>query len=256
AFVIPFLPPAIFGLGTFGGFDFRLQQTGGGTPEELEAVLHQFIGAASQRKELTGVFSTYTAGDPQYLVTIDREKAKSLNVPFSKITSALQIYMGSLYVNDFDFNNRSYRVMVQADQQFRSQPRDLRQFYVRSDDGRMVPLDNLVTVKEGTAASNIAHYNLFRSAEIDGSANAELGVSSGQAIKIMERLAHDHLPAGYGFEWSGISLEEIQSGAQSLFLFALGLLVVYLTLSAQYESFVLPFIILLAVPMAMLGALG
>jgi HAE1 family hydrophobic/amphiphilic exporter-1 len=254
AFVIPFLPPAIFGLGTFGGFAFELQQTGGGTPEELETVLHQFIAKASQRKELTGVFSTFTAGDPQYVVTIDREKVKSLNVPFSQITSALAIYMGSQYVNDFEFNNRSYRVMVQADQQFRAQPRDLRQFYVRSDDGRMVPLDNLVTIKEGTAASNIAHYNMFRSTEIDGSAAP--GYSSGQAIQAMEQVAQEGLPVGYRYEWTGISLEEIQSGAQSLFLFALGLLVVYLTLSAQYESFVLPFIILLAVPMAMLGALG
>src|SRR5262249_29487911 len=164
AMVIPFLPPAIFGLGTFGGFAFELQQAGG-TPEELEAVLRQFIAKGSQRKELTGLFSTFTAGDPQYVVTIDREKAKSLNVSFSQITSALQIYMGSQYVYDFDFNNRSYRVMVQADQQFRSQPRDLRQFYVRSDDGRMVPLDNLVSIKESTAASNISHYNLFRSTE-------------------------------------------------------------------------------------------
>jgi hydrophobic/amphiphilic exporter-1 (mainly G- bacteria), HAE1 family len=254
AFVVPFLPPAIFGLGTFGGFDFRLQQTGGGTPEELEGVLHQFIAKASQRRELAGVFSTFSARDPQFVVTIDREKAKSLNVPFSQITSALQIYMGSLYVNDFELSSRSYRVMVQADQQFRAQPRDLRQFYVRSDDGRMVPLDNLVTVNENTAAGNIAHYNLFRSAEIDGSAAP--GYSSGQAIQTMEQIAKEALPAGYSFEWSGISLEEIQSGAQSLFLFALGLLVVYLTLSAQYESFVLPFIILLAVPMAMLGALG
>jgi HAE1 family hydrophobic/amphiphilic exporter-1 len=256
AMVIPFLPPAIFGLGTFGGFAFELQQTGGGTPDELETVLHQFIAQASQRKELVGVFSQFTAGDPQFVVTIDREKAKSLNVPFSQITSALQIYMGSQYVNDFDLNSRSYRVMVQADQQFRAQPRDLRQFYVRSDDGRMVPLDNLVTVKESTAASNIAHYNLFRSAHIDGSANALAGYSSGQAIKAMEEVAKQSLPLGYRYEWTGISLEEIQSGAQSLFLFALGLLVVYLTLSAQYESFVLPFIILLAVPMAMLGALG
>jgi HAE1 family hydrophobic/amphiphilic exporter-1 len=254
AFVIPFLPPAIFGLGTFGGFAFELQQTGGGTPEELESVLHQFIAKAGQRKEFIGLFSTFTAGDPQYVVSIDREKAKSLNVPFSQITSALQIYMGSQYVNDFEFNSRSYRVMVQADEQFRSQPRDLRQFYVRSDDGRMVPLDNLVTVKESTAASNIAHYNLFRSAEIDGSAAP--GYSSGQAIQAMEKVAQEALPMGYRYEWTGISLEEIQSGAQSLFLFALGLLVVYLTLSAQYESFVLPFIILLAVPMAMLGALG
>jgi HAE1 family hydrophobic/amphiphilic exporter-1 len=199
------------------------------------------------------LFSSYTARDPQFVVEIDRAKAKSLNVSFSQITSALQIYMGSQYVNDFDFNNRAYRVYVQADQQFRSQPRDLRQFYVRSDDGRMVPLDNLVTVKEGTAAGNISHYNLFRSVEIDGS--AAHGYSSGEAIHVMDELAKE-LPAGYDHEWTGISLEEIQSGAQSLFLFGLGLLVVYLTLSAQYESFVLPFIILLAVPMAMLGALG
>ncbi len=254
AFVIPFLPPAIFGLGTFGGFAFELQQTGGGTPDELENVLHQFLAKGNQRKELTGLFSTFTARDPQYVVEIDREKAKSLNVPFSQITSALQIYMGSLYVNDFDFNSRSYRVLVQADQQFRSQPRDLRQFYVRSDDGRMVPLDNLVKVKEGTNASLINHYNLFRSVELDGS--AAHGYSSGQAIQAMEQLAKEVLPAGYTFEWTGISLEEIQSGQQSLWLFGLGILVVYLTLSAQYESFVLPFIILLAVPMAILGALG
>lgn len=254
ALVIPFLPPPIFGLGTFGGFAYELQQTGGGTPDELENVLRQMLAKGSQRKELTGLFSSFTARDPQFVVEIDREKAKSLNVSFSQITSALQIYMGSLYVNDFDFNNRSYRVMVQADEPFRSRPRDLRQYYVRSDDGQMVPLDNLVTIKEGTAASNISHYNLFRSVEIDGSAAPRY--SSGQAIQAMEQLSKETLPAGYQYEWTGISLEEIQSGAKSLMLFALGLLVVYLTLSAQYESFVLPFIILLAVPMAMLGALG
>jgi HAE1 family hydrophobic/amphiphilic exporter-1 len=254
ALVIPFLPPPIFGLGTFGGFAYELQQSGGGTPDELESVMRQLIAKGSERKELTGLFSSYTARDPQFVVEIDREKAKSLNVPFSQITSALQIYMGSLYVNDFDFNNRTYRVLVQADQQFRSRPRDLRQYYVRSDDGKMVPLDNLVTVKEGTAAGTINHYNLFRSVEIDGSAAP--GYSSGQAIHAMEQLSQQVLPAGYRYEWTGISLEEIESGAKSLFLFGLGLLVVYLTLSAQYESFVLPFIILLSVPMAMLGALS
>src|SRR5882724_4717733 len=253
AFVIPFAPPAIQGLGNFGGFAFVLQQTGGGNLDEMEDTLHQFIAKAGQRKELAGLFSTFTARDPQFVVTIDREKAKSLNVPFGQITSALQIYMGSQYVNDFDFNNRSYRVMVQADQQFRSQPRDLRQFYVRSDDGHMVSLDNLVTVKEGTNASIINHYNLFRSVEIDGSAAP--GYSSGQAIQAMEQVAQETLPQGYSYQWTGISLEEIQSGAQTVMLFGLGLLVVYLTLSAQYESFVLPFIILLAVPMAVLGAL-
>ena len=162
--------------------------------------------------------------------------------------------MGSQYVNDFDFNNRSYRVYVQADEQFRSKPRDLRQFYVRSDDGHMIALDNLVSIKEGTTASIINHYNLFRSVEIDGSAAP--GYSSGQAIQAMEEVAREALPAGYAYQWTGISLEEIESGGKSLMLFGLGLLVVYLTLSAQYESFVLPFIILLAVPMAVLGALG
>jgi len=254
AVAIPFAPPAIQGLGTFGGFTFELQQKGGGDLNEMETVLQQFLAKARQRKELSGLFSTFTARDPQYVVSIDREKAKSLNVPFSQITSALQIYMGSEYVNDFDFNNRSYRVMVQADEAFRSKPRDLRQFYVRSDDNHMIPLDNLVTVKEDTNASIINHYDLFRSVEING--NAAPGYSSGQAIAAMEDVAKQVLPAGYGYEWTGISLEELQAGGQSLMLFGLGLLVVYLTLSAQYESFVLPFIILLAVPMAVLGALG
>ena len=254
AFIGAFPPPAINGLGLYGGFTFELQQTGGGSMEELGSVLQQFIVKASARPELAGLFSTFSARDPQLVVNIDREKAKSLGVQFSQITSALQIYMGSVYVNDFDFNNRSYRVFVQADKQFRSKPRDLKQYYVRSDTGRMVPLDNLVTVNETTNASIISHYNIFRNAEISG--GAKPGFSSGQAIKAMEEVAAQALPAGYTFSWSGLSYEEKQSGGQSFILFGLGLLVVYLTLSAQYESFVLPFIILLAVPMAVLGALG
>jgi HAE1 family hydrophobic/amphiphilic exporter-1 len=145
-------------------------------------------------------------------------------------------------------------VYVQADQQFRSHPRDLRQFYVRADDGKMVPLDDIAKVTETTNASIISHYNLFRVAEINGSAAP--GYSSGQAIGAMEAVARETLPVGYSFEWTGLSLEEIESGSRSFLLFGLGLLVVYLTLSAQYESFVLPFIILLAVPMAILGAVG
>src|SRR5262249_49080082 len=153
---------AIQGLGTFGGFAYELQQRRSGSLDDLESVVQQVIAKANQRPELVHpLFTSFTARDPQFVVEINRQKDKSLNVPFSQISSALQIYMGSLYVNDFDFNNRSYRVMVQADQQFRSQPRDLRQFYVRSDDNHMVSLDNLVTVKEGTNASNINHYNLF-----------------------------------------------------------------------------------------------
>jgi HAE1 family hydrophobic/amphiphilic exporter-1 len=162
--------------------------------------------------------------------------------------------MGSAYVNDFDFNNRSYRVYVQADRDFRAEAKDIKEFYVRSDSGAMIPMDNLVTIEQTTTPQVISHYNLFRSVEIDGSAAP--GFSSGQAITAMEDLAHKVLPQGYSFEWTGLSLEELQSGSTTLILFALGTLVVYLTLSAQYESFVLPFIVLLAVPMALLGALA
>jgi hydrophobic/amphiphilic exporter-1 (mainly G- bacteria), HAE1 family len=255
--VIPFLPPPIQGLGEFGGFQFELQQIGSGSLEELQDVMGKLIQKGNQRPELRSLFSDYSARDPQYVVSIDREKAKSLGVDFTEIESALQVYMGSQYVNDFDFNNRAYRVYVQADKQFRSQPRDLGQYYVRANNGTgmsMVPLDSLVSVKEDTTASVISHYDLFRSAEINGSAAP--GYSSGQAISAMEEVAKEVLPQGYSYEWTGIALEEIQSGAKSFLLFGLGLLVVYLTLSAQYESFVLPFIILLAVPMAVLGALG
>ena len=254
AFVVPFLPPSINGLGNFGGFQFEVQQTGTGTLEDLDQAVRRFVQIGSRRKDLTGLFSSFSARDPQYEVTIDREKAKSLGVPFTQIASTLQTFMGSSYVNDFDFNNRSYRVYVQADAPFRMDAKDLREFYVRSDAGQMIPLDGLVTIKEVTSAAIIPHYNLFRTAEINGSAAP--GYSSGQAIQAMQEVAKEALPTGYSYEWTGLSLEEIQSGSQSLYLFALGLLVVYLTLAAQYESFVLPFVILLAVPMAIIGALG
>lgn len=185
---------------------------------------------------------------------IDREKAKSLHVPLQQISDTLGVYMGSSYVNDFDFNNRAYRVYVQADKQFRAESRDMGEYYVRSDTGAMIPLDNLVTITQTTTPQVISHYNLFRSAELDGSAAP--GISSGQAIAAMEDISKKVLPQGFSFEWTGISLEELASGQTTALLFGLGILVVYLTLSAQYESFVLPFIVLLAVPMAILGALG
>jgi HAE1 family hydrophobic/amphiphilic exporter-1 len=256
AMVIPFAPPAIEGLSEFGGFTFELQQTGFSTPEALEANLQKFLVAARQRPELSAqsVFSSYTARTPQVLVEIDREKAGSLGVPFSQINTTLQTYMGSTYVNDFDFNNRSYRVYVQADKQFRANPANLAQYYVRSNSGAMVPLSSIVTLKDTAGPSVISHYDLFRTAEINGSAAP--GYSSGQALAAMEDVAHKTLPAGYGFEWTGLALEELESGNTAMLLFGLGLVVVYLVLSAQYESFVLPFIILLSVPTAMLGALG
>ena len=253
AIVFATLPPAINGLGQFGGFQFVLQDQTSHTLEELSNATHGIVQQSGQRKDLAGLYTPFTANDPQYLVTIDREKAKSLHVPLSQITDTLGVYMGSSYVNDFDFSNRSYRVYVQADKQFRSTAQDMKQFYVRSDSGAMVPLDNLISVTQTTTPQVISHYNLFRSAEIDGSAAP--GYSSGQAIATMEDLAKK-VPQGFSYSWTGLSLEELQAGGTSLILFGLGTLVVYLTLSAQYESFVLPFIVLLAVPMALLGALG
>jgi HAE1 family hydrophobic/amphiphilic exporter-1 len=241
------------GLGNFGGFQFEVQDQGGHSLADVEKVTQQVIQEGNKRKDLTGLFTTYSASDPQFLVTIDREKAKSLHVPLSQITDTLGVYMGSSYVNDFDFNNRSYRVYIQADKQFRATSQDMKKFYVRSDSGAMVPLDNLISISQTTTPQVISHYNLFRSAEIDGSAAP--GYSSGQAIAAMEELAKK-MPQGFSYSWTGLSLEELQSGGTTLILFGLGTLVVYLTLSAQYESFVLPFIVLLAVPMALLGALG
>jgi HAE1 family hydrophobic/amphiphilic exporter-1 len=253
AIVFATLPPPIQGLGQFGGFQFVVQDLAAHTPEELAAATQGLMRQAAGRKELVGLYTAFTANDPQYLVTIDREKAKSLHVPLSQITDTLGVFMGSAYVNDFDFNNRSYRVYVQADKQFRATAKDMKQFYVRSDAGAMVPLDNLIRISQTTTPQVISHYNLFRSAEIDGSPAP--GYSSGQAIAAMEDLA-TKLPQGFSYSWTGLSLEELQAGGTSLILFGLGTLVVYLTLSAQYESFVLPFIVLLAVPMALLGALG
>jgi len=252
--VLVFAPPAVQGLGQFGGFQFEVQDQGSHSLEELATVTQNMVREGNSGKDLTGLYSSYTASDPQFLVTIDREKAKSLHVPLQQITDTLGVYMGSAYVNDFDFNNRSYRVFVQADKQFRSQAKDMKQYYVRSDTGAMIPLENLATISQTTTPQVISHYNLFRSAEIDGNPGA--GFSSGQAIASMEELSKKNLPQGFTYEWTGLSLEELASGRTTFILFGLGVLVVYLTLSAQYESFVLPFIVLLAVPMALLGALG
>jgi hydrophobic/amphiphilic exporter-1 (mainly G- bacteria), HAE1 family len=254
ALVVPFNPPAVFGLGQFGGFQYELEDLGRNSLQTLANTANKLVAEGNKSGEVTGLFTSFTANDPQYLVRIDREKAKSLRVPFSQITDALQVYMGSVYVNDFDFNNRSYRVYVQAASQFRSEPKDIRQYYLRSDTGKMIALDNLATVEQTANPQLIPHYNLFRSAEINGSAAP--GRSSGEGIAAMQGISKKVLPNGMKYEWSGLSLEEIESGGKALILFLLGLVVVYLTLAAQYESYVLPFIVLLAVPVALLGAIG
>jgi len=253
ALIVPLTPPAISGVGTFGGFQFELQDLGTNSIGDLDRTAHLLVAKASQNRDLTGMFTSFTSNDPQVLVRIDREKAKALGVPFSQISDALQVYMGSEYVNNFDFNNRSYRVYVQAEQQFRETASDIRQFYVRSSTGQMIPLDNLVSIENTSGPQVISHYNLFRSAEIDGSAAP--GVSTSVALHAMEQVAKQNMMHGMAYEWTGLSLEEIESAGKIIIIFSLGILVVYLTLAALYESFALPFIILLAVPMAVLGAL-
>jgi len=255
AIVVGFTPPAIQGLSRFGGFEFQVLDQSGGDITRLADATRAIAGAGNQSPKLRpGLFSPFTANDPQLQVTIERERALALGLPLGEITSALQIFLGSQYVNDFEFNNRAYRVYVQADQQFRSNPKALQQLYARTRTGDMVPLEQVVRMEETTAPQVINHFNLFRSASINGSAAP--GVSSGEALNEMERLADANLPTGMGYAWSGISLEESKAGRQSYLIFGLAILLVYLTLAAQYESLVLPFIVLLGVPVAVLGALA
>jgi hydrophobic/amphiphilic exporter-1 (mainly G- bacteria), HAE1 family len=247
-------PPAVAGIGTVGGFQFILQDSGRNTFGDIDRIAHTLVGQGrAPGSGLTGMNTTFTSNDPQLLITVDREKAKAMGVPFTQVTAALNTFMGSSYVNDFDFNNRSYRVYVQADAPYRRNAQDLRQYYVRSDTGQMVPLDNLASISETSGPQVIDHYNLFRSAEVDGSPAP--GLSSGQGLDAMVKIFEKNKMPGMSYSWTGLALEEVESAGKAIIIFGLGLLVVYLTLSAQYESFALPFIILLAVPMAILGAL-
>jgi hydrophobic/amphiphilic exporter-1 (mainly G- bacteria), HAE1 family len=253
--VLPVNPPAIRGLGSFGGFQFQLQDRRGNLPlNDLVANMNKLIASASQNPDLQAVFSTYAANTPQLLVEVNRRQAKSLGVNIDDIFSTLQAYLGSQYVNDFIFEGRNYRVYIQADRQFRSNPQDIQRLYVRSENDRMIPLGNLVTVTSATGAQTINQYNLFRSIEINGQA-AE-GASSGDAIQAMQQVASQVLPASLGYEWTGTALDELESGSQAPIIFALGLLFVFLVLAAQYESYIDPIIIMLAVPLAIFGALA
>ncbi|MBW4464445.1 MAG: efflux RND transporter permease subunit [Pegethrix bostrychoides GSE-TBD4-15B] len=248
-------PPAIQGLGNFGGFQLELQDRRGNLPlNEFVANFNAFLGAANQSPTVQGVFSTYAANTPQFEISVDREKAKALNVQIDDLFSTLQAFLGSQYVNDFTLDRRNYRVYIQADQQFRSQPEDISALYVRSEDDQMIQLSNLVTVEPTTSAQTITHYNLYRSISVQGATAP--GTSSGQAIAAMEQTAAEVLPVGMGFEWTGTALEEITSGSQAPLIFGLGLVLVFLALAAQYESYVDPAIIMLTVPLAILGALS
>ena len=247
-------PPTIEGLGNYGGFVFQLQDRSNNEIQTFLQLAGQILARANEAPELQNVFTTYTANSPQLLLEIDRNQAKAVEVEIDDILNTLQIFLGSRYVNDFNEFGRTYRVYIQADKEFRSNPEDIGKLYVRSAQDQMIPLTNLVRVTPVTGPQIINHYNLLRSIEINGAAAP--GYSSGQAIAAMESIAAEVLPKNMGYEWSGISLEEIESGGQAPIIFGLGVFFVFLVLAAQYENFVDPFIILLAVPLAILGALS
>ncbi|MET7000962.1 efflux RND transporter permease subunit [Chitinophaga defluvii] len=249
--VIP--PPAIPGLGSTAGFSFILQQKTAGEVKAFEGVLQQFLGEINKRPEIARGFSFFTARTPGYQLDIDREKAKKLGVRISDIGTALQTYMGSAYINDFTIYGRNFRVLAQADSTYRGDIKNLSQIFVRNQSGGMVPLSTLTSYKVIESAPVISHYNLFRSAEING--GPAPGYSSGDAINALKEVAAQVLPDGYGYEFSGLSREELLSGSKTVYIFALSIIFVFLFLAALYESWSVPFSVLLAVPIGAFGAI-
>ncbi|HTD36154.1 MAG TPA: efflux RND transporter permease subunit, partial [Candidatus Limnocylindrales bacterium] len=257
ASVLAFNPPAIRGIGNLAGFQFELQdQDNAGIPA-LTAAAHDLITTARADRTLRNVSTTFRDDAPQYVVEINRDKIAALGIPLQDVFSAMQVYLGSQYVNDFDYLNRSYRVYVQADTKFRDRLQALDRIYVRTGGAgpqlaATIPLSSLVTTHTDRVAPIITHYNLMRSIEINGV--PATGYGSGQALAAMTNAAQT-LPPGMAYEWTGISLEQIEFGSQALLIFGLGLLCVFLVLAANYENYTDPVIILVSVPLAILGAI-
>ncbi|MFN6473779.1 MAG: efflux RND transporter permease subunit [Nostoc sp. SerVER01] len=246
--------PPVRGLSTTGGFEFIIQDRTGSAPiESLVDTTQKFIAAANKKPVLQRVFTQFTADTPQFEIQVNRNQAKALNVEINDIFGALQSYLGSQYVNNFVQGQRQYRVYVQADGVYRSNPDDIGKLYVRSTTGAMIPLSSLVKVTPFVGPKTISHYNLYRSIKVQGAPAP--GASSGEAIKAMEEVAAQVLPQGFGYEWTGTYLQEKTSGGATGLIFALAIAIVFLVLAAQYESYIDPIIILLTVPLAVLGAM-
>ena len=254
AVVFAFPPPGIRGLGVAGGFEMKVQDRMGVGLPELQKVVSGMVSAASGQTSLARVQSTFRAGVPQLFVDIDRVKAKSLGVPLDTIFNTMQASLGSSYVNDFNKFGKTYQVRVQADQRFRLRPEDIRRLEVRNRDGGMIPLGTLATVHQTLGPQIVPRYNLSPSATITGAAAA--GVSSGEAIALMEQLAASQLPQSMGFEWTGMAFQEKRVGSQAAYVFALAVIMVYLVLAAQYESWLMPAAVIMVVPLALLGTVA
>jgi HAE1 family hydrophobic/amphiphilic exporter-1 len=251
--VLVIAPPAIPGLGQTAGFTFELQQTTStDNIQQFEAVAKKFLADVNQRPEIGMAYTFFTTHTPSYQVDVDKEKAKKMGVSVSDVYSTMSTLMGSSYINDFNIYGRNFRVMAQADSSFRSSVQELGKFYVRNNTGGMVPLSSLVSVKVVESPSLISHYNIYRSVEINGSPKP--GYSSGQAIEALKEVAKT-LPAGYGYEFSGLSREEISAGNSTGIIFGITIVFVFLFLAALYESWSIPFSVLFAVPIGAFGSI-
>ena len=251
AIVFTFPPPAINGLGVAGGFQMQLEDRGAVGLEELQQMLQEIIQAGNAQSSLTNLNSTFRADVPQLFAEIDRTKAKTMKIPLSSVFNTLQTYLGSYYANDFNRFGRTWQVNVQADHQFRMEPDDIRRLDVRDAGGQMVPIGTLVSVDQMLGPQTILRYNLYPAASITG--EAAPGISSGQALNLMEQMADRTLPASMGYEWTGMSYQEKQVGSEALMVFALAIVLVFLVLAAQYESWANPVAVILVVPLAVLG---
>jgi len=251
AMVFVFPPPAITGLGVAGGFQMQLQDRGDAGLQELEKMAREIIQDGSGQSGLSPLNTTFRANVPQVFAEVDRTKAKQLGVSLNEVFGTLQAYLGSAYVNDFNRFGRTWQVKVQADHEYRVEPDDIRKLEVRDAGGRMVPIGTLVDVDRVLGPQTILRYNLYPAASITG--RAAPGFSSGQALKIMEQMADVKLPNSFGYEWTGMSFQEKKVGSEAILVFALAIVLVFLVLSAQYESWTSPAAVILVVPLAVTG---
>ncbi len=252
--ILVIAPPAIPGLGATGGFTFELQQRESNDDiKTFERNVNAFMAAANKRPEIARAITFFNARTPNYQLTVDREKCEKMGVSLEEVFNTIQTFLGSSYINDFTIYNRNFHVIAQADTLFRNDIVDMDKYYVRNQRGTMVPLSSVMSSEVNESASALSHYNLYRMAEFVGDAKA--GYSTGQAIKALQETAQQVLPKGYGYEFSGLSREELKAGNTSTYIFILSLLFVFLFLSALYESWTVPFTILLGVPLAAFGAI-
>jgi multidrug efflux pump len=251
--LIPIAPPAIPGIGTTGGFEFWIQDKEAGEPGRLYELTQQFLTKARNRPELSGMNSTFNAATQQLRVTVDRDKAVLLGVPVQDVYSAIQAQFGSAQVSQYNQYSRVWNVVLQSDAQFRETPSDISKLYTRSSAGNMIPMSALAKAEYVSGTDLLPHFNGFPAAQITG--GAAPGFSSGDAIAVMEEIARDVLPQGFDFSWSGLAFEEKKAGGTSTVAFAFGLIIVFLILAAQFESWTLPGSVMTAVPFGILGAL-